>query len=160
MILRPKKDNNMNANTTRFSDRVEDYVKYRPAYPLEMLEMLRSEIGFNKDFVIADIGSGTGITSVLFLKNGNTVFAVEPNKEMREAAELKFAGNPNFISVDGSAEHSTLKGESIDVIFCGQAFHWFDRIPAKKEFTRILKKTGHIILAWNDRNVRDKFQQE
>lgn len=125
-----------------------------------MIDLLCQEIGLGRHHIIADIGSGTGISSELFSKNGNKVFAIEPNKEMRQAAEQIFVGKLNFISVDGSAEKSGLDGESIDIIFCGQAFHWFDRVQAKMEFNRILKPIGHIVLAWNVRDEKDGFQKE
>jgi len=99
----------MKTSTTRFSDRVDDYIKFRPHYPKEIIKVLESKIGFNKKFVIADIASGTGISSEIFLDNGNKVFAVEPNTEMRLAAELIFGDYPNFISFDGKAENLNQK---------------------------------------------------
>lgn len=150
----------MKINTTRFSDKVEDYVKYRPKYPAQILELLREEIGLDKKHVIADIGSGTGFSSELFIANDNKVFAVEPNNEMRIAAERNFSGNQNFISINGSAEKTGLQKGSVDMIFCGQAFHWFDKILARTEFERILKPHGHIVLAWNERDEKDNFQEK
>jgi ubiquinone/menaquinone biosynthesis C-methylase UbiE len=149
----------MKTNTTRFSDRVVDYMKYRPKYPTNMIDLLRREIGLEENHIVADIGSGTGISSDLFIKNGNKVFGVEPNVEMRHAAEQLFEDETKFVSVDGSAEKSNLESESVDFIFCGQAFHWFDKFQAKLEFNRILKPTGHIVLAWNVRNENDLFQK-
>lgn len=113
----------------------------------------------NKDSIIADIGSGTGISSQLFLQNNNTVFAVEPNAEMRSAAELQLAGNKNFISINGTAEATTLADNSIDIIFCAQAFHWFDKAKTKLEFNRILKANGHIAIVWNARSLNNDFQK-
>lgn len=147
-------------STTRFSDRVDDYVKYRPSYPRELLSILKRKIGFDDSYVIADIGSGTGISAQLFLDNGNKVYAVEPNYEMRAAAESFLSKNKNFISIDGSAENTGLESHSLDIIFCGQSFHWFDRHLAKTEFSRILKKDGHIVLAWNVRLQNDDFQRQ
>ncbi|MGH2646744.1 MAG: class I SAM-dependent methyltransferase [Ginsengibacter sp.] len=147
-------------NTTRFSDRIDDYVKYRPLYPQQLIEILKNKIAFNNSFVIADIGSGTGISSQLFISNGNKVYGVEPNKQMREAAELFFLKEKNFITIDGTAEKTTLQENSIDIIFCGQAFHWFNRNLARIEFERILKDDGHIVLAWNVRKQDDDFQKE
>ena len=150
----------MRTNISRFSDRVKDYLKYRPHYPGQVIEVLIEKIGLDNGLQIADIGSGTGISCEPFLNNGNKVFAVEPNKEMREAAELHFAENEKFISVDGSAEKTNLKTKSIDIIFCGQSFHWFNKTKSKIEFNRILKKNGHIILAWNVRNEEDSFHKK
>lgn len=137
----------------RFSNRVEHYIKYRPDYPAEIIAFLKAQGLLKSDTVIADIGSGTGISSELFLKNGNTVYGVEPNKEMREAAERLLSGYKNFISVNATAEETTLKGKSIDLIIAGQAFHWFNRQKCKTEFQHILKPEGTVILMWNDRRT-------
>jgi SAM-dependent methyltransferase len=135
--------------TTRFSNRVDNYVLYRPGYPAEVIDLLGAECGLTKDSVIADIGSGTGKLAELFLKAGCRVFGVEPNKEMREAGErMDF---PNFTSVDGTAEATTLAARSVDFIAAGQAFHWFDHAKCRPEFMRILKPRGWIVIVWNDR---------
>ena len=135
----------------RFSSRVENYLKYRPKYPKEVISFLKKNEILSNSSVIADIGSGTGILSELFLKNGNKVYGVEPNNEMRLAAERLLESYSNFMSIDGSAEYTGLKKSSIDLIIAGQAFHWFDQEKAKKEFLNILKPEGHVILIWNRR---------
>lgn len=150
----------MNDNTKRFSDRVEDYIRYRPNYPEKIVKILEEKISLDKNKTIADIGSGTGISSKLFLKNGCKVIGVEPNKEMREAAQQLLSGFANFKSVNGAAEKTNLPDESVDVIFCGQAFHWFDKEKSKIEFGRILKKNGNIVLVWNSRSDKSAFQNE
>jgi SAM-dependent methyltransferase len=140
--------------TERFSNRVENYIKYRPHYPQEILDYLIEQNVLNKNSVIADIGSGTGILSEFFLKKGNTVYGVEPNKEMREAAEQLLAGYKNFISINGSAEETKLEKNSTDLITAGQAFHWFDVPKAKLEFKRIIKPGGYAALIWNIKNSK------
>jgi SAM-dependent methyltransferase len=140
-------------STRRFSDRVENYIKYRPTYPDAVMTFLKTEIHLTPACVVADIGSGTGISSEMFLKNGNPVFGIEPNTEMRQAAERLLAGYAAFTSISGTAEDTTLDAQSIDLAVAGQAFHWFDRPKAKIEFTRILKPNGHAVLIWNDRKV-------
>lgn len=137
----------------RFSSRVENYAKYRPGYPVGVLEVLKSDCGLTQESVIADIGSGTGLLSEIFLKNGNTVFGIEPNELMRAKAEGLLKGFANFKSVPATAETTTLPGGSIDFITAGQAFHWFDQAAAKLEFTRILKPNGWVVLAWNARRL-------
>ena len=137
----------------RFSSRVDNYVRFRPGYPKEILAMLKSECGLNSHSVIADIGSGTGKLTELFLANGNAVFGVEPNRDMREAGERLLKGFPNFTSVAASAEETTLPNAGVDFIAAGQAFHWFDRDRCRKEFARILKPGGWIVLVWNDRKT-------
>lgn len=118
-----------------------------------MLDFLLSENIIRSNSTIADIGSGTGISSEPFLKMGHKVFAVEPNKEMRTAAENLLNTYSNFVSLDASAEHTTLQDHSVDVIIAGQAFHWFDKEKAKQEFRRILKPNGYVVLMWNDRRT-------
>lgn len=137
----------------RFSNRVENYVRYRPNYPGDVIVFLQQQNILKQESVIADIGSGTGISTELFLKNGNTVYGVEPNKEMRETAEKLLIGYKKFKSIDATAENTTLQNESIDIIISGQAFHWFDKEKCKKEFKRILKKNGSVVLMWNDRRM-------
>ena len=138
---------------TRFSNRVEAYSKYRPAYPPAIVDFLTAQCGLSPDSVIADVGSGTGILSELFLRHGNQVFGVEPNREMREAGERILADYSNFKSVEGAAESTSLPDKSVDFITAAQAFHWFDRERSRTEFARILKPHGWIILLWNERRT-------
>jgi SAM-dependent methyltransferase len=139
--------------TERFSARVDNYIKYRPTYPLAILSFLKEKLNFASTALIADIGSGTGISSELFLKNGNRVFGIEPNNDMRGAAENLLKDYPGFISINGTAEATGLANASIDFIVAGQAFHWFDEMKAKTEFSRILKPDGYVVLIWNSRNL-------
>lgn len=139
--------------TQRFSNRVENYIRYRPGYPGAVIDTLVRECGLTTKSVVADIGSGTGILSELFLKHGNPVFGVEPNREMREAGERLLKRYPNFTSINGTAETTTLADRSVDFVTAGQAFHWFDRSQAHQEFTRILKPNGWVVLIWNDRHI-------
>ena len=139
--------------TERFSDRVENYVKYRPHYPKEIIPFLEKEIGLTPSSIIADIGSGTGISAEMFLKNGNTVYGIEPNNEMREAGEKLLGGYSKFHSIVGTAEVTTLPDKSINIIVAGQAFHWFNVEEAKIEFDRILKPGGWVVLIWNERET-------
>ena len=138
---------------SRFSNRVESYIKFRPDYPNDIIVFLQSRGILNANSVIADIGSGTGISSELFLKHGNKVIGVEPNKEMREAGERLLANYKNFVSVNATAEDTGIETGSVDVVVAGQAFHWFDKEKAKAEFKRILKPGGTVILMWNDRRT-------
>ena len=139
--------------TLRFSSRVENYINHRPSYPHGVIETLVTECGLAEKSVVADIGSGTGMLAELFLKNGNRVFAVEPNREMREAGERLLKKYPRFTSIEGTAEATTLTDRSIDFVTAGQAFHWFDRQQARSEFSRILKLGGWVALVWNERQT-------
>jgi ubiquinone/menaquinone biosynthesis C-methylase UbiE len=145
--------------THRFDKRAAVYAKYRPGYPKGILDILRSEIGFNPHTSVADIGSGTGLLSRLFLENGNRVYGVEPNDEMRLHAEQALSSFPGFISVRGRAESTTLKAASVDLITVAQALHWFDGDQAIREFERILGKNGYLCVLYNDRNINDPFMK-
>jgi SAM-dependent methyltransferase len=131
---------------------VENYIKYRPGYPSAVIDTLASECGLMEKSIVADVGSGTGILSELFLKHGNPVIGVEPNREMREAGERLLKQFPNFTSVNGTAEMTTLPDRSVDFITAGQAFHWFDRDKTRKQFAHILRPSGWVVLIWNDRH--------
>lgn len=135
--------------TKRFSNRVENYLKYRPTYPPAIIPLLESKCGLTAESAIADLGSGTGLLTELFLKNGNSVLGVEPNMEMRVAGERVLAGYPKFSSVIGAAEATTLPDHSVDFVTAGQAFHWFNREEARVEFVRVLKPGGWVVVAWN-----------
>lgn len=137
----------------RFTSRVDTYVKYRPSYPTAVIDLLRAECGLTNDAVVADVGSGTGIFTELLLKNGNEVFAVEPNEAMRTAAEQLLQSYSRFKSIGGSAEATTLSPVSVDLVTACQAFHWFDRERARAEFVRILKPNAFVALIWNDRRL-------
>lgn len=145
---------------TRFSKRAEYYSKYRPKYPEDIIQFMEKELGLSESSVIADVGSGTGILSELFLRHGNTVFAVEPNREMRTAAEELLVKYPNLRSIQGTAEETTLPAASVDFVTAAQAFHWFDPVKAKVEFSRILRPNGWVLLIWNVREVSTPLMRE
>lgn len=145
---------------SRFSNRVENYVKYRPHYPAGMVKLLEKEFGISKSCKVADIGSGTGISAEQFVESGYTVYGIDPNGDMRAAAESFYSGSDMFISMNGSAEVTTLPDNSIDIIIAGQAFHWFDKIQARIEFRRILKDNGLVFLIWNKKKSGEGFMNE
>ncbi len=139
--------------TSRFSDRVENYIRYRPGYPPEVVETLKSECGLLSTHVIADIASGTGIWTRMLLENGNPVYGIEPNADMRRAGERLLASFRAFTSIDGSAEATTLSDQSVDFVTAAQAAHWFHRERARREFCRILQPDGWLVLLWNERET-------
>jgi SAM-dependent methyltransferase len=140
-------------STHRFSSRAANYARYRPGYPKAALEHLRRQCGLVPGSVVADIGSGTGLLSRQLLDLGCTVFAVEPNREMREAGETLLGDRANFTSLAAAAEATSLPDCSVDLVAAGQAFHWFDRAQARAEFRRVLKPNGWIALLWNYRRL-------
>ncbi len=136
---------------SRFSSRVDNYIRFRPGYPPQAVQVLHDECGLTPQHVIADIASGTGIWTRMLLENGNSVFGVEPNADMRQAGERLLAGFPKFTSVTGTAEATALPDHSLDFVTAAQAGHWFDRVRARQEFLRILKPGGWLVLLWNER---------
>jgi SAM-dependent methyltransferase len=145
----------------RFSNRVEDYVRYRPGYPRQILDVLRDGCGLTPESVIVDVGSGTGLLAQLFLENGNVVYGVEPNAAMRGAGEQFLEKYPHFCSVAGSAEATALPDACADFVVAGQAFHWFEPKAARVEFERVLRPRGWVAVIWNERvSDRTAFQRE
>ncbi|HEX4125345.1 MAG TPA: class I SAM-dependent methyltransferase [Tepidisphaeraceae bacterium] len=134
-------------STTRFSNRVEDYVKFRPGYPAGVLDVLAAHAGLSADAVVADVGAGTGISTKLLLESGTRVIAVEPNGPMRS----EIGEHPRLTVTNGSAEATGLEQASVDLVTCFQSFHWFDPGACRAEFFRILKPGGSVALTWNDR---------
>lgn len=147
-------------NTTRFSNRVEDYVKYRPDYPVGIIHYLQQQYHLTTDKLIADIGAGTGISAALFLNAGYRVIAIEPNKEMREKAVELLSDFPGFQTIDGTAEDTRLDASSVDAIIAGQAFHWFEPESTRAEWKKRLKENGIVALIWNERLTESPFEKE
>lgn len=140
--------------TDRFSDRAEDYARWRPDYPPEAFRFIASEASVRPGSWVADLGAGTGISARPWLELGARVVAVEPNGAMRAVAERELGGHAGFRAAEGTAEATGLAGGSVDLVVAAQAFHWFDRRPARAEIARILRPGGRLALVWNDR-VKD-----
>jgi SAM-dependent methyltransferase len=141
----------------RFTDRVDNYAKYRPSYPPEAVDCIARLARMEAGSPVADIGAGTGKFTQLLLARGWRVWAVEPNDAMRAAAERDLASNPNFRSVAAAAEATGLSDHAVDLITSAQAFHWFDPAACKVEFRRILRPGGKAALVWNSRSVSSPF---
>ena len=145
--------------TERFSNRVDNYTKYRPSYPQTVINYFQDHCELNRSSIVADVGSGTGIFTELLLQGGYHVFAVEPNEKMRRAAEDSLSVNPRFRSVKGKAERTGLDSHSIDLVTVAQAFHWFRHEETLLEFRRIIKPSRRIALVWNQRKINNPFQK-
>jgi SAM-dependent methyltransferase len=143
----------MSDSVSRFSNRAADYVKYRPDYPLEIVTFLGEKCGLTSESVIADVGCGPGISSRMFLENGNRVIGVDPNEAMREAAREYLSAYNNFEIVDGRSDATMLPDAIVDLVIAAQAFHWFEPEATRAEFRRILKPGGRIVLIWNERRL-------
>jgi SAM-dependent methyltransferase len=148
----------MSEHTERFTGRVADYERYRTRYPKAVIGILKARCGLRWTQLVADIGAGTGMLSELFLEHGNAVIAVEPNDDMRDACERFASMWPGMLVVKGTAEATGLEDGSIDLIAAGRAFHWFDLEKAAKEFRRILRPGGWVVLV-NQGRVRDESPQ-
>lgn len=138
---------------SRFSDRVDDYVRYRHRYPKEVVGAVQDVCGLRPEHLIADVGCGTGFLAEIFLQNGNRVIGIEPNEAMREAGSAYLSRYPKFSMRDGNAEETTLEDASVDLVMAGQAFHWFEPQKTRREFARVLRRGGWVVLVWNDRDV-------
>lgn len=139
-------------STQRFSKTIDYYHQYRPRYPQEVIQLIQKECNIDKASQIVDVGSGTGIFTKLLLVNGFCVDAVEPNREMRLLAEKNLSEFSRFKSLEGAAENIPIPNQSVDLITAAQAFHWFDPHLIRKEFVRILKPEGYVLLLWNLRD--------
>lgn len=145
------------AATERFSDRADSYMRARPGYPAEVATHVAQELALPEDAVVADLGSGTGLSAEPFLRAGFAVIGVEPNAAMRDAGDAWIAGllpHARFRSVAGSAEATTLPDASVDLVIAAQAFHWFDVPRCRAEAQRILRSVAGrqcAALIWNER---------
>lgn len=140
--------------TERFSDLVDVYDRARPRYPRALGEWARAR-GLAAGRRVADVGAGTGILSALLLELGCEVVLVEPSGAMRARAQANLGGDPRASFVSGRAEATGLEPDAVDWITCGQAFHWFDVAAARREFRRVLRPGGRVLLVWNDRRADD-----
>jgi SAM-dependent methyltransferase len=144
----------------RFTGRAENYARFRPGYPDAVIALLRDHAGWSEDSAAADIGAGTGISSELFLRHGNRVWAIEPNAEMRAAAELLCDRYPRLEVLPGTAENTGLPDACADFVVAATAFHWFDSDACRVEFSRIAKPHGQVVLMWNKRRTESPFLTE
>lgn len=140
-------------STARFSGRAGAYERTRPTYPRAVVDLLDEMCDLHTSRVVCDLGSGTGIFARLLVQEGCTVYAVEPNDEMRAVAERDLGRERNFHSVAGRAEATTLGDRSVDLVTAAQAFHWFDVERTRREAKRILREGGRAALVWNDRDT-------
>lgn len=141
----------MSDPTTRFSDRVADYMVSRPGYPGGLIALLTRETGLAPDWIVADLGAGTGLSAVPFLEHGNRVIGVEPNQAMRRAGAEALSSHPAYEPREGTAEATGLPEGSVDLVLAAQAFHWFHPERAASEASRILRPGGWRVVLWNTR---------
>jgi SAM-dependent methyltransferase len=145
--------------TGRFTGLADKYAKYRPSYPAQAIEYVRTRCGLEPDSLLVDVGCGTGISARLFSTLGVNVIGIEPNAEMRAAAAATSPGPAErpVIYQEGKAESTGLPPGVADLVLAAQAFHWFEPDAALREFHRILKPDGWAALMWNERDEQDPF---
>jgi len=143
------------ANETVFNNKSTAYSKSRPSYAPAAIKQITDMVGEDEK-IAADIGSGTGIFTGELLSHGFTVYAVEPNDEMRLKAEQQFANVEGFYSVIGTAEKTNLLDRSVSLVTAASAFHWFDALAFRTECRRILKPGGVVCIVHHAR-VYDTF---
>lgn len=148
---------NQQAHHTRFSSRADHYARHRPGYPRSLYAYVRTHTGLGAGQPVADIGSGTGLLSRLFLDNGHPVFGIEPNQPMRQAADIDLVDFPNFHNLAGAAEAIPLDDASVNLLVAGQSFHWFNPSAFKAEAQRVLAPMSQVALIWNRRVDHDPF---
>ena len=142
----------------RFSDRAENYDKYRPGYPHALFQFLHHVLATTPDFTIADIAAGTGIFTEQVQTWGNRVYVVEPNPYMRSMAHRRLGGCERCVFLDGTAEATGLPDGSVDLFVSAQAFHWFDLTKTRAEFERAGRNAPFVAIVWNLRNTRSAFE--
>ena len=146
-------------NTKKFSGKADVYQQARPNYAQALLDFIAQKWQIGEGSLVADIGSGTGIFTRQLLELGAMVYAVEPNTDMRAKAEELLGGNPNFVSVIGTAEQTTLPDHRFHLVTAAAAFHWFDAQRFKLECERILLPGAPVVLAWNEVEMSSEINQ-
>ncbi len=146
-------------NEDKFNHLADIYEKYRPSYPEDYIKDVINKCHLDSESLVADIGAGTGILSRQLLHNNLKVVGVEPNSDMRKILK-KLETNENFRAIDGTAEHTNLENNSVDLIVVAQAFHWFDKEKFKKECKRILKPNGKVWILWNQLDENKEIVKE
>jgi len=150
------------APTTRFTGLADCYARFRPSYPDAAIQHALARCGLRPGCVLVDVGCGTGISSRLFAMQGLQVIGIEPNADMRRQADA--TPSPEGVAPptyrDGRAEATGLPRDFADGVLAAQAFHWFEPGKALREFARVLKERGWVILMWNERDEGDAFTAE
>ncbi len=144
---------------SRFSNRAENYARFRPGYPDEIFPFLENQLLLTNDKHITDIGSGTGLFAEPLLQRGYNVTGIEPNDDMRKVAESGLKKYPAFKSINATAEETHLPDNSTGLITIAQTFHWLDPVATRQECKRILAPGGHVVLAWNREKGDSEFEQ-
>jgi SAM-dependent methyltransferase len=120
---------------------VESYERGRPDYPREAIDLLVARMAVVPDATVLDLAAGNGRLTRPLIERFAHVVAVEPHAQMRAALE---AHAPAADVRAGTAEEIPLAAESVDAVFVGSAFHWFDAARALPEIARVLRPRGAL----------------
>jgi SAM-dependent methyltransferase len=140
-----------------FEAAAAEYERHRPEYPQEGLRWAGEQFGLEPGARVLDVGAGTGKLTRGLVALGFEVVAVEPGASMLQ--QLRSAV-PEAEALEGPAESIPLPDESVEGVFAGQAYHWFDRGRALPELHRVLSPGGGLALLWNWWDERDPLQRE
>jgi ubiquinone/menaquinone biosynthesis C-methylase UbiE len=136
----------MSTTKNPFDSCSEQYSKFRPDYPPELIDTIHRRCAGT----LIDVGAGTGKASAPQAARGLQVISIEPSLAMIGAGLRSY---PNLVYVCSTAEELPLKASIAGAVTCAQAFHWLDAPRALKEFARVLKPGGSIFLFWNTRDL-------
>ncbi len=140
-------------NEEKFSGKADNYDKYRPSYPLSLIDWLYEKTGAK---AVVDIGAGTGKFTVPLSEKDWKITAVEPNSDM--LGKLK-TNAPFAKIIQASAENTMLPDHDTDLITVAQAFHWLDENRFRQECRRILTPAGKLAVIFNNR-IHNKYEEE
>lgn len=125
-----------------FGASAELYARHRPGYPAAAVDWVMPEGAAE----VLDLAAGTGKLTGSLVGRGLGVTAVEPDREMLAELGKRF---PSVTALIGTAEQIPLPDSSVDAVFVGQAFHWFDGQAALSEIARVLRPAGVLGALWN-----------
>ncbi|MCL2408727.1 MAG: class I SAM-dependent methyltransferase [Oscillospiraceae bacterium] len=139
----------MSKQNNTHAHKAESYHIGRPDYPEAFFDYLYNEVSLPHDSIIADVGAGTGKNTKKFLEKSSKVFAVEPDKDMMKMLRSNLSQFPDCLFVGRTAEDTGIPAGSVDLIFCGNSYMWFDRSVVVPEFKRIIRADNHqnIVIA-------------
>jgi len=132
--------------TKRFSSKAQVYARYRPDFSPQTIAVLKNATRLSSEARVIDIGAGTGMLSRHLLAHFATVYALEPNSEMRTVACAEFGDLPGFCPLAAQAEAIPLATDSMDLITAGRVLHWLQPEPTRTEFRRIAKSDAWLAI--------------
>lgn len=146
-------------SNNNFNNKAIIYDKYRPTYSKRYIQFL-SSLGINGASSVADVGAGTGKHSIILSSLTQKLSCIEPNEEMLSICRGNLSRHENIQFICSSAEQIPVNSGSFHYITVAQAFHLLDQKKCRKEFCRVLKPNGKVILTWQSKNHSTSLFQE